>query len=116
MIHRTGANGFSLIEMLVALLVFSIVATGLAQTIVAAQATRHTSALLMDASQLAVTEVERIRAGQQPSGAQTSGPFSYAARIEPLADYPDLARVQVTVDWIDREPRQLELTALMPVR
>lgn len=106
-------DGFSLIEALIALLIFSIAAVGLAQTLVVAQTTRHTSALAMEASQLAVSELERARAGVPDAGAIKVGPFSCATVVEAIGEYPALSRVRVRVDWIDRKPRQLELATLM---
>ena len=105
--------GFSLIETLVALLIFSLVAAGLAETLVVAQMTRHTSALRMAASQLAVAETERARSRGPTESAIKVGGFTCSTALEALGDYPDLARVRVTVDWIDREPRQLVLVTLM---
>lgn len=109
----THQSGFSLIEALVALLIFSIAAAALADTLVAAQATRRTSALRMEASQLAVDETERARAGTPTIGTITVGPFACATAIDALPDYPDLQRVRVKVDWVDRAARQLELVTLM---
>jgi type II secretory pathway pseudopilin PulG len=105
-----------LIEALVALLIFSIVAAGLAETLVAAQTTRHTSALRMEANQLAVAEAERARAGEPTVGTITIGVFSSATSVEALPAYPDLARVRVTVDWMDRTPQRLELVTLLSSR
>jgi prepilin-type N-terminal cleavage/methylation domain-containing protein len=106
-------DGFSLVEALMALLIFSIAAVGLAQTLVVAQKTRHTSALAMEASQLAVSELERMRAGLPGAGAIKVGPFSCATVVEAIVKYPVLSRVRVRVDWIDREPRRLELATLI---
>jgi prepilin-type N-terminal cleavage/methylation domain-containing protein len=105
--------GFTLIEALVALLIFSVAAVGIAETLVAAQSTRYTSALRMEASQLAVAEAERARAGTPTRGTLTVGPFACSTAIDALPDYPDLRRVRVTVDWMDRQARQLELVTLM---
>jgi hypothetical protein len=62
---------------------------------------------------LAVAEAERARARGPTEGAITVGGFTCSTALEALGDYPDLARVRVTVDWIDREPRQLALVTLM---
>lgn len=106
-------HGFGVIEALVALLIFSVAALGLAETLVTAQRIRHTSALRMAASQLATSELERFRAGVPQAGAIRVGPFSCAASVEALADYPTLARVRISVDWVDRVPRRLELSTLV---
>lgn len=106
-------RGFSLIEALVALLIFSVAAVGLAETLVIAQRTRHTSALRMAASQLATSELERFRAGVVNAGAIKVGPFSCATTVEALSDYPALTRVRVSVDWIDRVAQRLELRTLV---
>lgn len=115
-IIATGQTGFSLIEALVALLIFSIVSAGLAETLVAAQTIRRTSALRMEANQLAVAEAERARAGDPTAGTITIGAFSCATSVEALPAYPDLARVRVSVDWMDRTPQRLELVTLLSSR
>jgi prepilin-type N-terminal cleavage/methylation domain-containing protein len=106
-------DGFSLIEVLVALLIFALVAAGLAETLAVAQMTRHTSALRMEASLLAAAETERARARGATDGTTKVGALTCSTAVEALGDYPDLARVRVTVDWIDRAPRRLELVTLM---
>ena len=110
---RNPCAGFSLVEVLVALLIFALVATGLAQTLVATYTARRTAQLRMDANQLAVAEAERIRTGQPATAMTSDGPFAYDSGIEPVAPYDDLRRLRVTVQWVDRQPRQLELLTLM---
>jgi prepilin-type N-terminal cleavage/methylation domain-containing protein len=112
----TGHAGFSLIEALVALLIFSIAAVGLAETLIAAQATRRTSALSSEASQLAVAETERARAGLPTTGTLTVAPFACSTAIEAVPDYEDLQRIRIKVDWMDRGARTLELVTLMSTR
>lgn len=109
-------RGFSLIEALVALLIFSVAAVGLAETLVTAQRTRHTSGLRIAASQLATAELERFRAGVPNAGAVKVGPLSCTTNVDALPDYPGLARVRVSVDWFDRAPQRLELSTLVSDR
>lgn len=107
-------HGFSLVEALVALLIFSVVAAGLAETLVTAQTTRRTSTMAMAANQLAVAELERNRAGTPAAGSMQVGDFTSTTVVQPISDYPALARVRVLIEWEDRGPRQLELTTLIP--
>jgi type II secretory pathway pseudopilin PulG len=93
--HRHGSHGprrFSLIEALVALLIFSIAAALCAETLLAAQATRRTSALSSEASQLAVAETERARAGLPTSGTLHRCPVLPAPRqSKPYRIYEDFS-------------------------
>lgn len=59
---RNRAGGFTLIEVLVALVVLAIGVAGALALHTQAQDTRHQSALLSDASQLATSLAERMRA------------------------------------------------------
>ena len=115
-LFRRATDGFTLIEALVALLIFSIVAAALVETLISAQVTRRTTALRMEASQLAVAETERARAGTPTLGTLTVGPFACATAIDVLPEYADIQRVRVKVDWVDRDARQLELVTLMPTQ
>jgi prepilin-type N-terminal cleavage/methylation domain-containing protein len=99
--------GFSLIETLVALLIFSLVAAGLATRWVAGD--RHTSAAWRRVSWPWRRPSARARGPTE--GATAEG--SPADRARGGGDYPDLARVRVTVGWTDREPRELALVTLM---
>lgn len=106
-------RGFALMETMVAMLIFSIVATGLAQTIVSAQEARRTSAYWMRATQLAEEAMERVRAGEQNAGPEEIDRFTRSWRAQAFPGVPGLTQVEVTVSWTDRRPRQFVLSSLM---
>lgn len=105
-------EGSSLIEVLIALLVFSIVATALAQTLLVALRARRTSGYWMQATQLAVEGVERARSGQPGPDAETLGMFERHLRTEPGDASLPLERVDVSVDWQDDGPKEFTLSLL----
>ena len=112
--RREGGNvGFALIEILVATLIFSIVALGLVRTIVSAQEARRTSEKSMRATQLAEELMERLRAGERSGVAEVIGPFTRSWRAQAVPWNPALSRIDVTVTWIDRRPQLFTLSALM---
>jgi len=104
--------GNSLIEVLIALLIFSIVATGLAQTLVVALRARRTSGYWMEATQLAVERVERTRSGQSGQDSETLGMFQRSVRIQSGSGSMPLERVDVTVEWQDNGPKEFTLSLL----
>ena len=108
-----AARGFTLVEVLVALLLFAVVAAALAQTLVGAQQARASSARWQRATGLAEERLERLRAGDRSEDGGPIGAFTRAWRAGAVSGVPDLERVDVTVDWDDRGPQRLTLTALL---
>jgi prepilin-type N-terminal cleavage/methylation domain-containing protein len=107
-----GVRGFTVIELLVALVVFAALAGALAQTLVRAQRVRASSALWLRATALAEERLERLRAGDRSEDAAPIGPFTRAWRAEPAAAAPGLERRDVEVTWEDHGPRRFVLSAL----
>ena len=105
--------GNTLVEVLVAVLIFSTVAAALAQTLIAAEQSRRTSARWMRATQLAEERLERLRAGDRGHDAGPIGVFTRSWRSQEVPGYPRLERVDVTVIWTDRKPQEFTLSALM---
>jgi type II secretory pathway component PulK len=105
-------TGGSLIEVLIALLVLSIVAAGLAQTLVVALRARRTSGYWMQATQLAVERVERARSGRFGDDSETLGMFQRNVRVRPGLGSLPLERVDVTVEWQDNGPKEFTLSLL----
>lgn len=101
-----------MIEVLIALLVFSIVASGLAQTLVVALRARRTSGYWMQATQLAVERVERARSGQPGPDSETLGMFERRVRIQAGAESLPLERVDVTIEWQDNGRKEFVLSLL----
>lgn len=106
-------RGFALMETLVAMLIFSTVAIGLAQTLVAAQEARRTSEYWMRATQLAEEAMERVRAGERNAGPEAIEIFTRSWRAQAFSGVPGLTQVEVTVSWTDRRPQQFVLSSLM---
>jgi|MudIll2142460700_1097286.scaffolds.fasta_scaffold141524_3 prepilin-type N-terminal cleavage/methylation domain-containing protein len=108
-----GNGGFALIEILIATLIFSIVALGLTQTIVSAQEARRTSERWMRATQLAEELMERVRAGERGGPPEVIGLFTRSWRAQAFSGNLALSRIDVTVTWSDRRPQQFVLSALV---
>lgn len=106
-------SGLTLIELLVAVLIFSITAAALAQTLMVAQRVRASSARWMRAGQLADERVERLRAGDRSADAAPIGEFTRAWRAAALDGVPGVERVDVSVSWEDRGRQELAITALL---
>jgi len=109
---RRGETGGSLIEVLIALLVFSVVATGLAQTLVVGLRARRTSGDWMKATQLAVEGIEQIRSGGGAVVGETLGRFHRSVRIQDGVAALPLERIDVTVEWQDDGPKEFTLSVL----
>jgi prepilin-type N-terminal cleavage/methylation domain-containing protein len=105
-------TGESLIEVLIALLIFSIVATGLAQTLMVALRARRTSGYWMEATQLAVERVEQARSGDRGQDSETLGMFQRGLRLQPGLASLRLERIDVTVEWQDDGPKAFTLSLL----
>ena len=101
-----------MIEVLIALLVFSIVATGLAQTLIVALRARRTSGYWMEATQLAVERAEQQLSGHSGRDGETLGMFTRSVRVQPgIASLP-LERIDVVVEWQDDESKEFTLSLL----
>lgn len=110
---RAAEAGLTLVELLVALVIFAVIATSAAQTLSSAHRARGAAANLMRATQLAAEHLERIRAGDRGMDVAPIGIFerswhSYSA-------YPglDVERVDVRVAWREAGRHELTLSALM---
>ena len=108
-----AARGYSLIEVLVAVLLFSLVATALAQTLVITGRARYASANWMRATQLAGERIEAVRAGIVADERPAVGIFRRETTVAPFAGHPGLTRIDVTVSWTDSEPKQFTLSTLV---
>lgn len=108
---RRQAGG-SLIEVLIALLIFSAIATGLARTLAVALRARRTSGYWMQATQLAVEGAEEVRAGHSGPDTEMLGMFQRSVRSQPSVASLPLERVDVCVEWQDDGPRAFTLSLL----
>jgi prepilin-type N-terminal cleavage/methylation domain-containing protein len=107
-----GGRGFTVIELLVAVAIFTTIAAGLAQTLVHAQQARASSARWMRATQLAEERLERLRAGDRSEDAVPLGEFTRRWHGAAAAGLVGLERLDVEVLWEDRGPQRFVLSAL----
>lgn len=110
---KGSQNGVTLIEVLVAIVLFAFVATALAQVLVAAQHARRSSANWMQATQLAAERLERLRAGDRSTDPGPIGIFTRSWRSAVVSERLRLQRLDVTVTWADGEVRTFTLSALV---
>lgn len=105
-------KGFTLIEVLVALLLFALGAAALAETLVVAQRLRASNARWLRAIELAEERLELVRAGQRDADGARLGEFVRSWSAHAVAGAPRLERVDVVVSWEDRGPQSFALSAL----
>ncbi len=106
------ARGFTIVELLVAALIFAMLATALAHTLIRAQRGAITSARWLRATQLAEERLERLRAGERSEDAAPIGEFTRSWRSAPALDVSGLERLDVTVEWQDGGTQRFVLSAL----
>ena len=109
----TGRAGFTLVEVMAALVVFALAAAAAVQTLATAHRARSTAADLMHATQLAVERLERVRAGDRTADGAAIGGFERSWRSVRASSAADLERVDVTVAWIEHGRHALTLSCLM---
>jgi prepilin-type N-terminal cleavage/methylation domain-containing protein len=108
-----SARGYSLIEVMVAIVVFALVAAAVAQTVTFNQHSRQIAENWMRATQLAGARIEQVRAGMSTDPTPESGIFRRDTVIAALDGHRNLSRVEVTVSWTDSEARTLTLASLV---
>ena len=106
------AAGFTLIELMVALLLLSVAALALTTTLVSTRRALTLSAQWMRAAQLASEGIEQVRAGQVPDAGPTVDGFNRAATVTPWNGHAALQRLEVTISWYDGEPHTFQLSTL----
>lgn len=105
-------GGAMLIELLVAVLLFSIGAAALAQTLIVSQQVRASSTRWLRATQLADERLERLRAGDRSEDWAPIGEFTRSWRAVAVDGAADLERIDVTVTWEDRGRQTVALSTL----
>jgi len=111
---RGNGRGFTLVELLVAIGIGSVIALALTQQVILAHEARRTGARWMRATQLATQSLEGARAGDRSGDDDGVDGFALSRRSEAVPGYPDLERIAVTVTWHDRGEQRFTLEALVP--
>ncbi len=106
-------RGFTLVELLIAVSLFGIVAAALAQTVVRAEEVRASSARWLHATALAEERLERVRGGDRsPDPETTIGEYTRTWHAAPVPDLPGVEQIDVVVSWADRGIQRFTLSAL----
>ena len=105
-------QGFTLVEVTVALALLSVIALGLTNTLVSAQQARTSSERWMLATQLAAEGIEQLRAGHALAAVRAGAGFDRSGTVAPWNGHLGLSRIEVTVTWSDGGPRRVQLITL----
>lgn len=105
-------KGFTLVELMVALVLLSVAALGLTTTLISTHRALRVSQKWMEATQLAIEGIEQLRAGQVPASAPSTGAFARSAVIVPWDGHFGLQQLEVTVSWNDGEQHRFQLVTL----
>jgi prepilin-type N-terminal cleavage/methylation domain-containing protein len=108
---RLRSAGFTLVEVLIAMVLLSTCALGLARGLVGAQRAQETSDRWMTAVLLAGEGIEQLRAGQTVAAAPPASGFQRSGTVAPGAPV-GLDRLEVTVTWVDPAPRRFQIVTL----
>ena len=107
-----ATTGFTVIEVMMAVLLLSVVALALTNTLVASQRALTSSGRSMQAIQLAAAGLEHLLAGQRLSSSNVPAGFTCSGAVGPWQGHRGLYRIEVTVAWNDGEPRSFRLATL----
>ena len=110
--ERRIAAGFTLLEVMVALVLLAEAALALATTLVSTHRALKLSREWMRAVQLASEGMEQLRAGQVPDAGPTADGFTRVAALAPWGGHATLQRVEVTVSWDDGGRHEFQLSTL----
>jgi len=111
-----GKAGYSLVEILVALAVFSLSVPGIAAGVSLAVRASQTSEHFTQATVLAQDKLEELRAqfGSRSSGEDTPRPgFSRAWFIASDSPETGVMRIDVAISWTDYQPHSLTLATVV---
>ncbi len=109
--HRP--HGFTLIEVIVAVLLLSVIALALTTTLISTQRALVASKKRMEATQLAADGLERLRTGQPLDALPSAGGFDRSGSDAPWNGHQGLHRLEVTVSWNDGGPQDVHLATLV---
>jgi type II secretory pathway pseudopilin PulG len=121
MTTRHHSGGFSSLEVLIGVTLFSVVAAGLAVTTIGSTKANSTSRDVVAAYTLISNKVEEFRASSSDPGlqpgphndpnnpltarGQAGGRFTRSWVVNPDVPKPGMAEVVITVSWVDTSPR-----------
>ena len=111
-----GNTGYSLLEILVAMAIFSIASVGLTLSLTSSIRINHASDRLTQATILAhdTLEVLSARPAARESGTDTPQPgFTRAWMVTADSPQPGVTQVDVTVSWTDYQPRTITLRTVL---
>jgi general secretion pathway protein I len=111
-----GKAGYSLIEILVALAIFSIAALALTSSVVNVTRAGDLSARFTQATILAQDKLEALRALVIPPTGGNDTPVTGYARswvVLPNTPQPGVTRITVTVSWTDRLPHSISVSTVI---
>lgn len=106
------AGGFTLIEVMVAVFLLSVMSLALSSTLVSTQRARARSERWLQATQLAAEGIEQLRAGQALSAVGIAAGFERSGEVTPWNGQLGLYRLEVTVSWNDGAPQKFQLATL----
>jgi prepilin-type N-terminal cleavage/methylation domain-containing protein len=111
-----GKAGYSLIEVLVAVTLFSLTALSISAGVGRTIRTNILSANFTQATILAQDKLEELRAQSAVLGDDTDTPhpgFTRTWEITPDAPEQGVSRIDVTVSWTDDRPHTVTLTTVV---
>jgi prepilin-type N-terminal cleavage/methylation domain-containing protein len=111
-----GNTGYSLLEMLVAMSIFSIVSVALTVSLTSGIRINHASERLTQATVLAhdTLEVLSARPAARESGSDTPQPgFTRTWTVTPDVPQPGVTQLDVTIAWTDQHPRTITLSTVL---
>lgn len=111
-----GNTGYSLLEILVALSIFSIASVALTVSITSGIKINHASERLTQATVLAHDTLETLsaRPAARENGMDTSQPgFTRTWTVMPDVPQLGVTQLDVTVAWTDYQPRTITLSTVL---
>jgi prepilin-type N-terminal cleavage/methylation domain-containing protein len=109
-------TGYSLLEILVAMAIFSIVSVALTSSITSGIRINHASERLTQATVFAqdILEALSARPTARTSGSDTPQPgFTRTWTVMPEVPQPGVTQIDVTVSWTDYQPRMITLSTVL---
>lgn len=111
-----GSTGYSLLEILVAMAIFSIVSVALTSSLTSGIRINHASERLTQATVFAQDTLETLsaRPAARESGTDTPHPgFTRTWTVTPNVPQPGVIQIDVIVSWTDYQPRMITLSTVL---